>query len=364
MKKTVDWIKTLIRGESERNKKKLFLTFIIVCISLHFIFCIFFSLFGPFIIAVFNFISFLCFIFCFYLLNTNRAGLSFIICSIETLLFIVATTFFLKDDFGFNIYALIFIPLSYYVAYDLKKNGKYLIQALPYSLFSGGIFLLSKAYKSSSISIGFNADPFLVTFIYLINAIFAIIALTLICNIFAKEAKNMQFNLEKENTTLDFYANIDPLTQLQNRRHMETTVSKLFSSSGDPSKSFCFLMCDIDDFKKINDTYGHSLGDSVLKDVSIIISNNIRDFDFASRWGGEEFLILIKGPITVAAMVSERIRDSVSHSIVSTAKGDIQYTLTIGISQYTIGTTFNELLLRADENLYKGKRTGKNCVVY
>lgn len=128
------------------------------------------------------------------------------------------------------------------------------------------------------------------------------------------------------------------------------------------------MMIDIDDFKKINDTYGHLSGDLVLKTLSKIIRNTLRNVDLPGRYGGEEFILIL--PETAkekALIVAERLRKQVQDFTFKTMNGEpLTVTISVGLSEYADLDNRNndlELIKIADSRLYKAKRTGKNKVV-
>ena len=166
--------------------------------------------------------------------------------------------------------------------------------------------------------------------------------------------------LENQNAQLDRIACIDALTGLYNRRSMDKFLAAAMSCPND----FSIIMCDIDDFKKVNDTYGHKSGDKVLQAISKIIVSGLREDDFVCRWGGEEILILISGTsLNPAAMAAERIRSQVEKMSVDSDGQAIKCTLTIGVAERSEGKSTDDIIALADERLYKGKRSGKNRVV-
>jgi two-component system, cell cycle response regulator len=123
------------------------------------------------------------------------------------------------------------------------------------------------------------------------------------------------------------------------------------------------IMLDIDHFKNLNDTYGHTFGDSVLKQISAILRNKIRHIDIAARYGGEEFIILLpEAKITEAMAVAERIRTAIEETIFKTGEEDVQSTISLGVAQFDKNRDFSpeDLIKRADKALYVSKETGRN----
>ena len=159
-------------------------------------------------------------------------------------------------------------------------------------------------------------------------------------------------------------ASIDQLTNIANRRHfIEITAHELkLCRLGD--SVFCILLIDADHFKSINDTYGHDIGDLVLKKIVEICRANLRDVDFIGRWGGDEFVVLLPGTVLKqGTIVAERICRAVEQSSIQTANGPAHTAVSIGVSQYLCGDIeLEDVLKKADIALYEAKRKGKNRV--
>lgn len=158
---------------------------------------------------------------------------------------------------------------------------------------------------------------------------------------------------------LEKLAVIDQLTGIANRRKIDEEISQLLDEC---RKGICVsvLMFDIDFFKKVNDTYGHLIGDSVLKELTSVVSGEIRETDLLGRWGGEEFVCLFdRMPMKDAMTVAERIRAEVDRHSFSGA-GHI--TISIGVVEARPEDTSDTLFMRLDEALYRAKRNGRNRV--
>ena len=123
-------------------------------------------------------------------------------------------------------------------------------------------------------------------------------------------------------------------------------------------------MIDIDHFKRINDTYGHAAGDDVLRRVAdALVRNFLRREDFVARYGGEEFVVVIPdSTMHNAELRAERVLQSISELEISTDKGKVQVTVSIGLSSLSSGDTGKSWLARADAALYEAKGSGRNCV--
>lgn len=156
----------------------------------------------------------------------------------------------------------------------------------------------------------------------------------------------------------------DFLTGVYNRRKaMEEGNKIFFNKNGDNSKEISAIMIDIDYFKLINDKYGHSSGDDVLKNFSKILKKSIRLNDVIGRIGGEEFLLVLDNtPLEGALKVAERIRGEVESQEVKSNNKKIKYTVSIGIATLQSETSLEDLVKKADEALYKAKESGRNNV--
>ncbi|HVP86222.1 MAG TPA: PleD family two-component system response regulator [Rhizomicrobium sp.] len=170
---------------------------------------------------------------------------------------------------------------------------------------------------------------------------------------------NVQLSLEMAIT--------DQLTGLHNRRYMERHLSNLISNAGKTGRPLAFLIMDIDYFKSVNDTYGHDIGDEVLREFAARIGANVRGIDLACRYGGEEFVVVMPDTdISFAYAVAERLRRSVEATAfeISRDPKKLNITISIGIaSSEGEKDTAEALLHRADQALYRAKRDGRNRVV-
>lgn len=171
------------------------------------------------------------------------------------------------------------------------------------------------------------------------------------------ERKQMVLKLEKESTT-------DPLTGTYNRRFFMDQIKLLRELTPDHPHEFSILALDFDHFKTINDTYGHDVGDAVLKQTVHAVQPLLREPDILARMGGEEFDILLPNTsATDAMLVAERIRDTVEQNQIRHGETHLNITLTIGVVSSLQATNIPELLKLADRALYRGKEQGRNRVI-
>ena len=156
----------------------------------------------------------------------------------------------------------------------------------------------------------------------------------------------------------------DHLTGLNNRKYMDIKLNEEIIRHSRHNQPFCIMLMDIDDFKKINDIYGHVVGDQVIKHLSSVIKAHVRKSDFSFRYGGEEFLILLLNTdIENSVRIAEQIRQKVETTNFSLKDKKFVITITVGVAQYIKGETSEAFIERADKNLYNGKKMGKNRVI-
>jgi diguanylate cyclase (GGDEF)-like protein len=158
---------------------------------------------------------------------------------------------------------------------------------------------------------------------------------------------------------------IDPLTELSNRRSFSCDALRFFQLAIRHQKKLSCAMLDIDFFKKVNDTYGHDIGDKVLVAVAKACKKQLRKTDLLARFGGEEFCFLFpETDLNGAAIIAENIRDAISKLEFDSEKNRFSVTVSIGISKLLDSNdSMENMLKRSDESLYKAKENGRNRVV-
>lgn len=159
-------------------------------------------------------------------------------------------------------------------------------------------------------------------------------------------------------------ANSDALTGVNNRRWLEEMVIRLKGRSLEELAPLSVIMLDVDHFKRFNDTYGHQLGDDVLKMVANAMQDSLRPNDMVARYGGEEFLILLpKTRHKHCMQVAERLRKKVAGTPISHGEQAIpSVTISLGIAQWQPGISLQDLIGKADKALYRAKDAGRNCI--
>jgi len=172
--------------------------------------------------------------------------------------------------------------------------------------------------------------------------------------------------LKRLQVKLEHYAYYDELTGIYNRRAFFQQCEDMLTSSNQHRSPFSIILMDIDYFKKVNDTYGHGVGDEILKHVANIITNELSNGELFARYGGEEFVLALKGYTEMEAEgLAERLRLIINESSLQIAEGDrLSVTLSLGVAGVESGKdeTLHHILHRADQALYVAKDAGRNQV--
>jgi len=167
-------------------------------------------------------------------------------------------------------------------------------------------------------------------------------------------------NVRKESLT-------DPLTNIATRKEFDDAVRTAMAQCAETAEPVTLLLCDIDHFKKFNDSWGHQTGDQVLRLVASCLAENVKGRDTAARYGGEEFAVLLRGTgLDAATRVADQIRQTVeTKKLVKKSTGDVLGTITIsiGVSEFAPGEAVEDVIRRADACLYGAKQNGRNLVI-
>lgn len=261
--------------------------------------------------------------------------------------------------FGWNIgvqhFLVVLLVFVFFSKYK-HETGKII-----YSVFLFALRLYLYYYcKSNSPSIRIN--DVLNNAMQTVNTFFIFLSMGLVAYLFSSSTQEMEGKLIEYNKELQKQASIDPLTGLYNRRRTMEYLDNLLKTA---HSQISICLCDIDHFKRVNDTYGHDVGDIVLKAISDTFRKKLPPDTFISRWGGEEFLLIfprLNGDEAGAALgiLRQKIRE------LSFDGGTEQFTisLTYGLVEYDFHSDITTLLKEADEKLYIGKESGRDRIVF
>ncbi|KFZ36634.1 diguanylate cyclase [Shewanella mangrovi] len=163
---------------------------------------------------------------------------------------------------------------------------------------------------------------------------------------------------------LELMASTDKLTGVANRQAFEEHFTRAVPQAHKQKRPLSLILFDIDHFKRINDGYGHSVGDLVLKSVSLMLQQHFKQHNVVCRWGGEEFLMLLEGvDLAQAAAEAELLRRKISEWMLQVNSSGLVVTVSGGVAQLQANESGEQLLIRADKALYQAKENGRNNVV-
>ena len=200
-------------------------------------------------------------------------------------------------------------------------------------------------------------------FIFII-IIFAVIYKQIALHRINQKLIKNKHELEMANLELKELAEKDALTKLYNRRFFMNIANNIILLEKREKRKSSLLMFDIDNFKKINDTYGHPIGDLVLSNLGKILLEYSRKSDVISRIGGEEFIILLPNTDLISAKkYSENLRRIIENSIIKTSDFEFSFTVSLGLTLIEDNDTLEKAISRVDKYLYQAKRNGKNILV-
>ncbi len=310
------------------------------CVDVAFLF-IFLGLGSP-ILGWVNVISVAMYVYAYRAFKQRRNRLAVMLIRIEVLVHAGLGTLMVGWESGFHYYLLMFIPALFV---SMRARSAWILAICLWAYYVGLDVLMWYLPPLQPIS----SNALLAVHVFNLTVVFCM---------FSYLALFYVVTVTRAHKKLARMATTDPLTGLFNRRHLISLAEKVQQ----PAEMTLMLM-DIDHFKAINDAYGHDMGDQVLKAVSRVLKDSMREQDFIGRWGGEEFLALLPHTdLDQAAASAERIREAVQALRIDGNGSHIGVTLSIGISQHHAGQSLSHSIARADTALYEGKSAGRNRV--
>ena len=325
----------------------------------HAAFCVIFFRYKVYPMAIFNIFSPILYFMTWFLLNRKVEYAVFIFEYLEILIHGILATWFVGWDTGFGQYLIALVPLGFMACYELTSGRRRFTIASILGLCATITYVLCGRFDYISrpvYELPGNVNATLYTF----NSIISFSFLFFFMIIYTFVINEMETQLKRQNAVLDRMASTDPLTSLLNRRSMGEFLQEAAGGNAD----FCVAMCDIDDFKQVNDSYGHEAGDLVLKEVTRIIKETVPAGNPICRWGGEEILILFNGfHKGDAVKVCEQVRQGVAANHIPFYNKTLHVTITIGVAPHLAPHAVEETISEADNKLYYGKKHGKDQVV-
>lgn len=333
-------------GWGSKNRNRIFLN---ACALVHLAYLIFFAIIRVDMLAVINVISVIFYAYMIFSRRSTTQG-AMVACYFEVLLFTVLSSVITHGMGDFIFLDICMITIIFYLAPDFKVP-RIILQfiGLAVAFFSLIIGRVSDIVFVNS----FERVSRFETLICCANLFISVMTTVFVSYLYTYE-------LRKAQVEADFNVNHDYLTGLFNRRFFHQYMMK----DGNLKPSYVIVMGDIDNFKNVNDFYGHDVGDEVLVRVGGCLKNYVGNSDLAVRWGGEEFILLFNGEKKESVIkIMERARDEIHGLRIPTKRRDLAVTMTFGIAESRKFYTYEDIIKIADLRLYYGKRNGKDCII-
>lgn len=281
------------------------------------------------------------------------------ICYAEIIMQVLVAGAMIGYGCGFQFYLLAITCHAFYLAYIYRNNKR--VNPLNYVLVDAAAFIILRWWTAYIPPVYAFRDPEVAGVLYILNYFTVIIVIAGSMTALLAQIVLLEGRLLQENKDLEVLSQTDALTGLVNRRAIEEKYQHMRQNS----EQYAVIMGDIDNFKHINDTYGHNVGDVVLRRVAEIFGDSIRGEDVVCRWGGEEILVVLPlCKMEGAELTAKRIMDRMRRARVKTDAGEvIHFTMTFGIAESSEGEGLKEVVKAADDRLYEGKSRGKNCII-
>ncbi len=307
------------------------------------------------IVNVFSIVVYL-YLFSYYKKNLMRY---IFVTYMEVLIHMSLATICVGWDSGFQLYCYCLVPCIFLCDYLGKTDNRKTIYPAAVSIVTMLVYLCTRLFCSQYRAIYHSLGKQQSFQLYMYNTVITFVFLIIYLMLFERKI------LRKERQ-LSNMAEIDELTKLPNRYLMRDWMHEGFDAATDHGIPMSIAILDIDNFKNINDTYGHDFGDKVLKQLAQDIGEVASKTLHVCRWGGEEFVFLSTGSKSYEVLYQrlEEIRKKTQKHIYSYEDQEVHITVTTGIADYVdVDRNFHQVLKRADDRLYEGKIHGKNQIV-
>lgn len=331
---------------------------ILACLFVHILYLGIFIYLGFKLFIVVNIFS----VMIYFMLYIRKFHLSpnthFFMLNFETSVHMILAVLFFGWDFGFQFF---FVFLFTAIFMKVLNNIKFLpLYGVSHALFFITLRVLTYLYEPFYPRI---TTPDITHVIYLANVCVFFGGAYILARTINDSNLLYRALLSRDNKELEEQAQEDYLTGLANRRSLYSQFEYLVNNAKEDF-SYCVAIGDIDDFKQINDQWGHEIGDAILVNMSDVIRRMVRDDDIVCRWGGEEIVIVMPNmPRHLAYERIERIREKIEKVCVQSQSERIYETITFGVCSNRGEMNLEKVVSKADELLYQGKKNGKNQVV-
>jgi diguanylate cyclase (GGDEF)-like protein len=323
----------------------------------HVIFAILFGLLDIKPLFIYNIFSAVIYLACYI---WNRRGAHYLaqaVGSLEVITHAVLATFYVGNQSGFSVYIISIIVLVFF-----SPMRSFFLRVFVFLICSG--LYIGLEYYSRLNPPFIPLSPNITSTMYYTNTIAFLFVIAILVHYYRLAVNQVERSLRQANIRLELLASTDPLTKLLNRRGMAVILQNEADRAKESQEQFSLILADIDNFKMINDQYGHECGDLILAGIGTFFRNALRERDQIARWGGEEFLILLPDtPADGGKKIAERLKSKIEENVFHYKKWTIPVTLTFGITVYNGLMDIMNCINEADEALRQGKQQGKNCVI-
>lgn len=285
----------------------------------------------------------------------QRTFVSYCILNICLLLWVIFNVHMFGWGIGVQTFLFVLIVFCFFAVY------KHEFVKVIYVILLLGLRLYLYYYCQNNDP-GISITPQINDKFQIVNTVVNIWSLALLSYYFSTDTQALEGKLIEYNEQLKTQASIDPLTGLHNRRSTLEYLEKLLKNA-EHQISIC--LCDIDFFKKVNDTYGHDVGDVVLKKIAEVFQKELPQDTFVSRWGGEEFLLIFPNfNGDEASTALESLRRKIKKVVFEGGSDTFSVALTYGLVEYDFQSDLTAILKEADEKLYLGKESGRDRIIF
>lgn len=269
---------------------------------------------------------------------------------------IIGNILYLGWDTGVQHFIIVLLVLTFFSSYS--NYGAKAVYVAVLCCFRICLFFLCRSREPIIL-----LTDSMTNLLQIINTIAIFWCLSMISYIFSKDSQTLESKLVEYNNILEDQANTDALTGLYNRRKAMQYLDELLTPSNKDFTSIC--ICDIDFFKKVNDNYGHDMGDIVLQNISDVMITTLDKKNLVSRWGGEEFLLVFPSCNgDDAFLLLEQLRDNIKSLKFNADGKPFSITMTFGLAEYDFHSDIDTIIKEADEKLYMGKENGRDQIVF
>ena len=274
----------------------------------------------------------------------------------------ILAVIFLGWEFGFQQYCIGFVASIIFTDFYMNRKRKITKRTIIIVACNVMLYVALRLWTYEHPYVYLIEEEWLSRIFYISNSLLGFAFLIGYSLIYSNTVRRLENSLRE-------MANIDPLTGICNRRKMHQILKNSLEQQNNCPYQAVLAMLDVDFFKKVNDTYGHDAGDEVLLSLAHMLfeKQEMKDGFYVSRWGGEEFLVFYEKYSKDKEKVVQEfdaLREQIQNMSVKVDNKDINITVTIGLAFFEKGEKITELIKMADDNLYEGKKAGRNRVVF